>query len=110
MAPATYQDLVGLAVAVGTVVSARPHPKARKPMIVLEVDFGPMGVKTTSAMITDLYTPEGLVGRQVVAVTGLPVKPVAGVKSEALLLAATTDEGSVLIGPDRATKNGVAVR
>jgi tRNA-binding protein len=106
----TYQNLAELTVVIGTVVSAVPHPKARKPMIIVEIDFGPMGIKTTSAMITDLYTPERLVGRQVVAATGLPVKLVAGVKSEVLLLAATTDEGSVLIGPDRITKNGVAVR
>ena len=107
---ASYAHLVNLAIAVGTIISARPHQKSRKPMIVLQIDFGPLGIKTTSAMITELYTPETLVGRQVVAATGLPVKLVAGVKSEVLLLAATTAAGSVLIGPDRITANGVAVR
>lgn len=64
--------------AVGRVLECRPNPKAQKPAYVLEVDFGPFGVKTSSAQLTRRYGPEQLVGRQVVAVLNFPPKRVAG--------------------------------
>jgi tRNA-binding protein len=79
-------------------------------MFVLHIDFSPLGIKATSAMITDLYIPETLVGRQVVAVTGFPVKHIAGVRSEVLFLAVVSDDGSVLLTPDRVVNNGSLVR
>ena len=92
---------------VGTVVSAALNPKSHKPAFVLEVDFGPFGVKTTSAQITQNYEPSTLVGQQIVAVVNFPSKRVAGVKSEVLVLAVVSEEkGVVLLRPDHPVANG----
>jgi tRNA-binding protein len=94
---------------IGTVVSAAPLEGARKPAYVLEVDFGPAGRKTSSAQITDLYLPEGLVGSQVVALVDLPPKRVAGVNSECLVLGVQTANGVVILRPERNVENGSEV-
>lgn len=95
---------------VGTVVAARVNPAARKPALVLEIDFGPLGRRTSSAQIAALYTPETLVGRQVVAVVNLPPRRVAGVVSEVLVLAAVDPAaGTVLLAPERRVADGTPV-
>ncbi len=87
---------------VGRIVEAKPHPKARKPAYILKVDFGPYGIKLSSAQITDLYKPEELVGRLVICATNLEPKNIAGVVSEVLVLGVPDEEGRVvLIQPDR---------
>jgi tRNA-binding protein len=68
-------------VRVGRIVAATPNPKARKPAYRLEIDFGPLGMRTSSAQLTALYTPEQLVGRQVLAVVNFPPRRIAGVAS-----------------------------
>ena len=99
---ATYADFEKLEIRVGRVVKAEPFPEARKPAYKLQIDFGPLGIKRSSAQITALYTPEELVGRLVVAVTNFPPKPIAGYVSEVLVLGVVLDGGRVvLIGPDR---------
>ncbi len=97
-------------VRVGTVVAARVNEAARVPALVLEIDFGPLGRRVTSAQITKRYTPPQLVGRQVAAVVNLPPKRVAGVASEALVLGGLPGPGDVvLLAPDGPVPDGTPV-
>jgi tRNA-binding protein len=103
-----FEDFLKVDVRVGTVLSAAPNRAARKPAYVLEVDFGAeIGRRTTSAQLTEHYTPEQLVGRQVAAVINFPPKRIAGVKSEVLVLGFPDSAGHVvLIGVDHPVPDG----
>ncbi len=101
-------ELSGRALA-GTVLSARPLEGARNPAYVLEIDFGDAGSKTSSAQITNLYTPEDLVGTLVVALVDLEPKRIAGVVSECLVLGVATPNGVVILRPERGVPNGSEV-
>ena len=106
----TFEEFQRVRIHTGTVVEAAPNPKARVPAYVLKIDFGPLGMRTSSARITRNYTPEELVGRQVVAVLNFPPKRVAGVRSEVLVLGAVSDEeGVVLLRPTSPVANGAPV-
>ena len=87
---------------VGRVVGAALNPKARKPSYRLEIDFGPLGMRTSSAQLTALYQPEDLIGRQVLAVVNFPPRRVAGVESQVLVLGVADPDGNiVLVAPER---------
>lgn len=101
-------ELTGRAM-VGTVRSAVPLEGARKPAYVLEIDFGPGGIKRSSAQITELYATGDLVGSQVVALVDLPPKRIAGVVSECLVLGVQTPGGVVVLRPERAVDEGAEV-
>lgn len=89
---------------------AEPHLRSRHPALCLWIDFGDLGQLQSSARLTDLYTVEDLVGRQVVAVTGLPPLRVGGFRSDVLVLGAFTDDGAVvLLRPDRPVEPGSVV-
>ena len=104
---ATFDDFMKLDIRVGTVVSAKVFEKARRPAYQLEVDLGEeIGVKKSSAQITDHYTPEDLVGRQVLAVVNFPPRQIANFMSEILVLGTYSKDGVVLITPDKAVANG----
>ena len=104
---ATFDDFMKLDIRVGTITEARVFAKARKPAYQLVVDFGPeIGTKKSSAQITQHYTPEELVGRQVLAVVNFPPRQIADFMSEVLVLGTYSEGGVVLIRPDKAVQNG----
>lgn len=104
----SFEDFLKVDIRVGVVTRAEPFPEARKPAIKLWVDFGgDLGVKKSSAQITAHYTPEGLIGKQVMAVVNFPPRQIGPLMSEILVLGLPDDTGEiVLIGPDRPVPNG----
>ena len=104
---ASFDDFMKLDIRVGTIVGAKNFEKARKPAYQLEVDFGgELGVKRSSAQITDHYTPEELIGKQVLAVVNFPPRQIANFFSEVLVLGTYSEGGVVLIRPDKPVQNG----
>ena len=93
----SFDDFMGVELRVGTVIEAAINEKAKKSAYVLSVDFGPYGIKTSSAQITHNYQPENLVGKLVIAVMNFPVKRIAGVKSEVLVLGAYSESRDVVL-------------
>jgi tRNA-binding protein len=93
----TWADFEKVDMRVGLVVDAQPFPEARRPAIRLTIDFGPLGVKRSSAQITDRYQPADLLGRRVIAVVNFPPKQVGPFVSEVLVLGAYDDRGHVLL-------------
>lgn len=105
-----FSDFQKIDMRVGTVKEAYVNEKAHQPAYIMEIDFGELGVKTTSAQITENYTPGDLTGRQVVAVINFPPKQIADVKSEVLVLGAMSDQKDVvLLNIDQKVKNGTRI-
>ncbi len=107
----SYEDFKKVTIKVGTVLEVKKNEKARKPSLVLKVDFGKeVGVKQSSAQITHYYNPENLIGKQVIGVCNFPIKNIAGVVSEVLILGAIEKDGKVvLIHPSKETENGLDI-
>ena len=107
---ANFDDFLKLDIRIGRIIKAGEFPEARKPAYRLEIDFGPLGIKKTSAQITKLYKPEDLAGKQVAAVVNFPPKQIANFTSEVLVLGAVLDNGEViLLKPERETPLGKRV-
>lgn len=103
----SWEEFARVDIRIGTITAAAPNEKARRPAYVLTVDLGELGTRTSSAQITDHYTPEDLVGRQVACVVNFAPKRIAGIKSEVLILGAVlADDSVVLLRPDTTVADG----
>ena len=107
----TYDIFDKVDIRLGTVLSVKKNEKARKPSLVVEVDFGnEIGIKQSSAQITHYYSKENLVGKQVIGVCNFPTKNIAGVVSEVLILGAIEKDGKVvLVHPSQKAENGLDI-
>lgn len=108
MGDISFDDFLAVDIRVGTVIRAEPFPEARKPAIKMWIDFGPeIGEKKTSAQITIHYTPDALIGKQVMAVVNFPPRQIGPFMSEVLVLGCMDPDGAVvLIAPDQTVPNG----
>lgn len=106
----TWDDFMKVEMRVGTIIAAEEFKEVRNPAYKIVVDFGELGERKTSAQITKLYTPEELIGRQVVAVVNFPKKQIANIMSECLILGGVGENKEVtLLQPERSVKNGTRI-
>ena len=107
----TFDDYQKVQISVGTVLKVSKNIKARKPSLVLEVDFGSkIGIKKSSAQITHFYNKDNLIGKQVIGVCNFPEKNIAGVISQVLILGSIDKEGKVtLVHPSQKAENGLPI-
>ena len=107
----TYEDYSKVEIKIGTVLSVKKNEKAKKPSLVVDVDFGTeIGIKKSSAQITHYYNEENLVGKQVIGVCNFPKKNIAGIVSEILILGAIEKNGKVvLVHPSQKVENGLEI-
>ena len=107
----TYDIFDKVDIRLGTVISVKKNEKARKPSLIVEVDFGKeIGIKQSSAQITHYYNEENLKGKQVIAVCNFPEKNIAGIASQVLILGSIDKEGRVtLVHPSQKAENGLPI-
>lgn len=102
-----WNDFTKIEMRIGTIISAEVFKEAKNPAYKMSIDFGTFGIKKTSAQITELYQPEDLVEKQVVAVINFPPKQIANIMSECLILGGLgNNKDVVLLQPERKLKNG----
>ena len=104
----SFGDFLKVDIRAGTIRSCSPFPAARKPSFILTIDFGPaIGLRKSAAQVTDHYTPDDLVGRQIVAVVNFPARQIGPVMSEVLILGCADESGAVLLaGADAEVPDG----
>ncbi|WFE73877.1 tRNA-binding protein [Roseinatronobacter sp. S2] len=104
----SFDDFLKVDIRAGRIIRAEPFPEARKPAIKLWIDFGPdLGEKKSSAQITELYAPDALIGRQVMAVVNFPPRQIGPFMSEVLVLGASDAQGRIsLLAPDHDVPQG----
>jgi tRNA-binding protein len=103
----TWDDFEKIDIRAGTIIEVNDFPRAKKPSYKLTIDFGDLGIKKSSAQITDLYKKEELTGKQVIAVVNFPAKQIANFLSECLVLGVYTDKKEVvLLQPQQKVGNG----
>ena len=107
----TYDDFKKVQIKVGTVLEVKKNEKARKPSLVIKVDFGKeIGIKQSSAQITHYYNEENLKGKQVIGVCNFTEKNIAGIVSQVLILGSIDKEGKViLVHPSQESENGLPI-
>ena len=108
---ASADEFAAIEIRVGTIIAARPFPEARKPAIKLTIDFGDdIGIRRSSAQLTVHYTPDGLVGRQIIAAVNLGTRRIAGFESQVLVLGALPAPSEVvLLNLDQPVPNGTRI-
>ena|SRR5690625_4259646 len=105
-----WNDFAKIEMRVGTITNAEVFKEAKKPAYKIWVDFGSLGIRKTSAQVTELYgNPAELIGKQVVAVVNFPKKQIANIQSECLILGAVNDNEVTLLTPDKAVENGLRI-
>lgn len=104
-----WGDFTKIDMRVGTVTKAEVFKEARNPAYKLWIDFGELGIKKTSAQITDLYKPENLIGKQVIAVINFPPKQIANFMSECLVMGGLNQKEVTLLQPERNVANGTKI-
>ena len=107
----TYLDYDKVQICTGTILEASINVKANKPAYVLKIDFGKkIGIKTSSAQITNYYKTDELINKQIMAVCNFPPRNIAGIHSEVLILGAIEEDGKVvLLHPSQKVKNGLPI-
>ena len=106
----TWSEFNKVDMRIGTIISAKMFKQAKKPAYILHIDFGKLGIKKSSAKITNLYATGELIGKQIIAVVNFPPKQIANIKSECLVLAGLGEnENITLIQPERHLKNGTKI-
>ena len=104
-----FEDFLKVDLRVGTIIEVNDFPKAKKPAYQLKIDFGALGIRKSSAQITDLYTKEALLNRQVSAILNFKPRQIANFMSECLILGAVNGEEVDLLQPSFKTKNGLRI-
>ena len=105
----TFEEFTKVDLRIGTIIEVNDFPEARNPAYQLVVDFGPLGIKKSSAQITTIYSKKDLLNRQVVAVVNFPKKQIAKFMSECLVMGAVKDSDVFLLQPEILVKNGSSV-
>jgi tRNA-binding protein len=106
----SWSDFEKVDIRVGTILHAEIFTEAKKPAYKLQIDFGPLGIKKSSAQITKFYQPENLIGRQIIAVVNFPPKQIGPFMSECLVLGAVDDEhGVTILSPSLKCENGLRI-
>ena len=105
----SFEDFTKVDLRVGTIIEVNDFPEARHPAYQLNIDFGDLGIKKSSAQITALYSKEDLLYRQIVAIVNFPKKQIAKFMSECLVLGAVDGKDVILLNPEVKVKNGMVV-
>jgi len=107
----TFENFLKVDIRIGTIIEVNDFPKARKPAYQLVIDFGALGIKKSSAQITDLYSKKDLLNRQVNAIVNFKPRQIANFMSECLVLGIHNEDGHVVLLQTSSTvKNGEKVR
>ncbi|KXV64689.1 tRNA-binding protein [Acetobacter orleanensis] len=101
-----WSDFEKIMMVTGTIQRVEPFPEARKPAYKIWADFGPYGVLKTSAQVTQLYTPDALIGRQIIGIINFPEKQIGPFRSQFLLSGFETEEGVVLAALEQPVADG----
>lgn len=109
MSEISWGDFEKIEMRVGTIIEAEVFREAKKPAYKIRIDFGPYGIKKSSAQVTRLYQPEELIGKQIIAVLNFPPKQIANLKSECLIMGVVDEAEVTLIGPGKPVANGLRI-